>query len=345
MSDEDAVARGMAFMNGFDENHPTLKGVAQVLGTSKLTRWPDASDYAGTGKYMYQAELAGVAVAVQVVPLHPPEDAGWKIERAQRRVSLLCQIHSPHVVRVLSDAVAVDGVPGAVCWVEELIPSESLESLTPQDQMWDVGQAYAMLVGVGAGVAEFHALGARAWPHLFSVRRRLSGEFAMVNSLFVFRLNFLTPDHPFPDFMFPHFVSPEDSPGGKPTLASDISGSAPPRLSPSQALCRSRVLLSPISPTTASPRSTQSCAPNKRRRYGHCAPTYPRDSPPSSTGACCETRSTVTRTQQRCSMTSFGTVSSRPGRTPCDALTRATSLRRVRWVPSQAGAGTCRAQD
>jgi len=89
MSDEDAVARGMAFMNGFDENHPTLKGVAQVLGTSKLTRWPDASDYAGTGKYMYQAELAGVAVAVQVVPLHPPEDAGWKIERAQRRVSLL----------------------------------------------------------------------------------------------------------------------------------------------------------------------------------------------------------------------------------------------------------------
>jgi len=222
MSDEDAVARGMAFMNGFDENHPTLTGVAQVLGTSKLTRWPDAGDYAGTGKYMYQAELAGVAVAVQVVPLHPPEDAGWKIERAQRRVSLLSQIHSPHVVRVLSDAVAIDGVPGAVCWVEELIPSESLESLTPQDQTWDVGQAYAMLVGVGAGVAEFHALGARAWPHLFSVRRRLSGEFAMVNSLFVFRLNFLTPDHPFPDFMFPHFVSPEDSPGGKPTLASDI---------------------------------------------------------------------------------------------------------------------------
>ena len=31
MRDEDAVARGMAFMNGFDENHPTLTGVAQVL--------------------------------------------------------------------------------------------------------------------------------------------------------------------------------------------------------------------------------------------------------------------------------------------------------------------------
>jgi len=33
MRDEDAVARGMAFMNGFDENHPTLTGVAQVLAS------------------------------------------------------------------------------------------------------------------------------------------------------------------------------------------------------------------------------------------------------------------------------------------------------------------------
>jgi len=140
----------------------------------------------------------------------------------------------------------------------------------------------------------------------------------------------------------PSSSAPRMPPVARPLWPAMSSGWAPLPFSSSRGLPRSRV---PTSPLTASPRSTQSSAPNKRRRYGHCAPTYPRDSPPSSTGACSGTRSTVTRTQQRCSMTSFGTVSSRPGRTPCDALTRATSLRRVRWVPSQAGAGTCRAQD
>jgi len=224
MSHEEAMARGDAVMKGFEENHPTLMGVARALGTSKLTRWPDAGDYAGTGKHMYRAECAGVGVTVPVFPLNQPKHAGAMIERAQRRVSLLSQIHSPHVVRVLSDAVAIKGAPGAVCWVEELLPSTKFEDdLASQEHVWDVGQAHTMLAEVGAGVAAFHALGARAWPYPYSLRLRSTGEFVLVNTLFIFRLPIVTPDVPaFPDFGLPGLVSPEDTPGGKPTLASDI---------------------------------------------------------------------------------------------------------------------------
>jgi len=222
MSQDDAMARADAVMKGFEENHPTLTGVARALGTSKLTRWPDAGDYAGTGKHMYRAERAGVAVTVPVIPLNQPKHAGAMIG-AQRRMSLLSQIHSPHVVRVLSDAVAIKGAPGAVCWVEELLPSTKLEDLATQNHGWDLGQAHTMLAEVGAGVAEFHALGARAWPYPYSLRLRSTGEFVLVNTLFIFRLPLVTPDVPaFPDFGDPQLVSPEDIPGGKPTLASDI---------------------------------------------------------------------------------------------------------------------------
>jgi len=224
MSHEEAMARGDAVMKGFEENHPTLTGVARALGTSKLTRWPDAGDYAGTGKHMYRAERAGVGVTVPVIPLNQPKHAGAMIERAQRRVSLLSQIHSPHVVRVLSDAVAIKDAPGAVCWVEELLPSTKFEdNLASQEHVWDVGQAHTMLAEVGAGVAAFHALGARAWPYPYSLRLRSTGEFVLVNTLFIFRLPLVTPDVPaFPDFGLPQLGSPEDTPGGKPTLASDI---------------------------------------------------------------------------------------------------------------------------
>ncbi len=86
------------------------------------------------------------------------------------------------------------------------------------------------------------------------------------------------------------------------------SGWAPSPLPSSQGPRRSRV---PTSPMTASPPSTQTCAPNKRRQYGHCGATCLKDSPPSSTAACNGARLTVTRMRRRCFRISSGTVGSR----------------------------------
>ncbi len=50
MSQDDAIARGDAVVKGFEQNHPRLVDVAQVLRTSKLTRWQAAASYVGIGK-------------------------------------------------------------------------------------------------------------------------------------------------------------------------------------------------------------------------------------------------------------------------------------------------------
>jgi len=66
-------------------------------------------------------------------------------------------------------------------------------------------------------------LGALAWPCPYSLRLRSTGEFVLVNRLFVFRLTVATPGEPaFPNFGLPQLVSPEDAPGDTPTLASDV---------------------------------------------------------------------------------------------------------------------------
>jgi len=220
--DEDSAAI-RAWMNGFDEDNPILGRLSVALGSSALTLPRDADGSVNLTRDVYDATVGGRPVSAQVLGLGRPDTDSARIELARERVALMGHIRSPHVVQVLSSVAVLDGYPGALGWLEERTLSDPFvvngeDSNTP----WTVEQVSALLHDLGAGVAAFHAVGARAWPRLGGIGRRQTGEYVLTNGNLVFALR-MTPKAGVPVAdLVPYFQSPEDGRAGPPSLAGDV---------------------------------------------------------------------------------------------------------------------------
>ena len=222
MRDEDFAAV-RAWMSGFNEGDPVLGRVAAALGTSQL-RVPDGTEgVPGLGRFTFDANAAGRPVSVQVLALGRPDTDHARIEAARDRIALVQEIESAHVVEVLSAVMVLEGYPGALCWLEEpTLPDSLVDDGQDSEAPWSVDKAGALLGGLGAGVAAFHARGARAWPRLGGIGQRSTGEFAVTNGNFVFALRAASDaGHPVLDLV-PFFDSPDDGRGGPVSLVGDV---------------------------------------------------------------------------------------------------------------------------
>lgn len=195
-----------------------LAEVQAALGTTALVPFE-----AGGQKQVYSAELESAPVVVKIVLVPDSAHADEVLERARREVELLSTVDSPHVVRVLSEAVEIGDRPEAVCWVEERLDGDDLRALVPTFP-WTPEQVWSLINDCAAGLAACHDLDVvHRDLSPGNVRRRADGRFVLMDPGFARHLTktALTGDY---NPGTPGYMTPEHVPGGQPIPASDIFG-------------------------------------------------------------------------------------------------------------------------
>lgn len=174
----------------------------------------------GGQKFVFTANMSGQDVVVKVVPVPDGLQGDIVRARAHREVELLAAVDSPHVVKLLTDAVELENPLEAVTWVEERLDGQDLLRLLAT--LWDEGEVWTLLRDVGEGLAACHDLDVvhrDLSPR--NVRRTDSGRFVLMDPGLARHLakTALTGHYaPGTD----GFRSPEHVPGGECVPASDV---------------------------------------------------------------------------------------------------------------------------
>ncbi|MBY4039917.1 serine/threonine protein kinase [Rhodococcus fascians] len=174
----------------------------------------------GGQKIVLSGVLAG-APAVAKIVLVPDGRSGTEVvTRAEREVELLGAVDSPHVVRVLTDAVEVGTKPDAICWAEERLSGNDLsEHLDPQ---WTEDDTWALLSDVAKGLSACHELEVvHRDLSPGNVRRTIDGRYVLMDPGLARHLEKTALTGVFQPGTA-GFMSPEHVPGGKPLPASDV---------------------------------------------------------------------------------------------------------------------------
>lgn len=111
----------------------------------------------GGQKVVFTAEMSGQDVVVKVVFVPPGPQGDLVRARAHNReVELLAAVDSPHVVKVLTDAVELGPPLDAVTWVEQRLDGEDLGHLL--GRAWSEGEVRSLITDLGKGTAACHDL-------------------------------------------------------------------------------------------------------------------------------------------------------------------------------------------
>ena len=100
----------------------------------------------GGQKFVFTANMSGQDVVVKVVPVPDGLQGDIVRARAHREVELLAAVDSPHVVKLLTDAVELENPLVAVTWVEQRLDGQDLGRLltTP----WEEGKVKVLLLRI-----------------------------------------------------------------------------------------------------------------------------------------------------------------------------------------------------
>ncbi|OHU77921.1 serine/threonine protein kinase [Mycobacteroides chelonae] len=174
----------------------------------------------GGQKIVLSGTLAG-APAVAKIVIVPDGPSGLEvIRRAVREVDLLGAVDSPHVVRVLTDAVEVGNKPDAICWAEERLSGSDLSANL--DPPWTEDRAWQLLTDGALGLSACHELSV-VHRDLSPGNVRLTDEdrFVLMDPGLARHLEKTALTGVFQPGTA-GFMSPEHVPGGKPLPASDV---------------------------------------------------------------------------------------------------------------------------
>lgn len=193
-----------------------LSEVRAALGTGPLTPL-----IAGGQKRVYTGDLEGTPVVVKIIQVPDTPHAAEVLERARREVELLFTIESPHVVRVLSDAVEIGDRPEAICWIEEFLDGEDLRDLAATFP-WEPDEVWRLIADVAEGLAACHdAEVVHRDVSPGNIRRRAAGSFTLMDPGLARHLT-KTAITGLYNPGTPGYLTPEHVPGGHPVPASDI---------------------------------------------------------------------------------------------------------------------------
>jgi serine/threonine protein kinase len=174
----------------------------------------------GGQKVVFTAEMSGQEVVVKVVFVPQGPQGDLVRARAHREVELLGAVDSPHVVKVLTDAVELSSPVDAIVWVEERLDGEDLR--VALGRAWDESAVRSLLTDLGKGLAACHELEVvHRDLSPGNVRKTSSGRFVLMDPGLARHLEktaITGPYQPGTD----GFRSPEHVPGGDCVPASDI---------------------------------------------------------------------------------------------------------------------------
>jgi serine/threonine protein kinase len=141
----------------------------------------------GGQKTVCLADHGGGPVVLKVVLLAISPDP-MALERCSREVELLKDLHTPNIVKVVSDLVTLGPGPDAAAWLEEELDGDDLADLVATPWAWP--EVRELLLGVGAGLQAMHN---RGYIHRDlgpkNVRRTSSGEWKIMDPGFAKHLN------------------------------------------------------------------------------------------------------------------------------------------------------------
>ena len=174
----------------------------------------------GGQKFVFTAAMSGQDVVVKVVAVPAGPQGDITRTRAHREVELLAAVDSPHVVKVLTDAVELTTPLEAVVWVEERLDGQDLGAILRPS--WSDSDVRSLVSDLAQGLAACHDLGVvHRDLSPGNVRRMNSGRFVLMDPGLARHLEktALTGSYqPGTD----GFRSPEHVPGGECVPASDI---------------------------------------------------------------------------------------------------------------------------
>lgn len=174
----------------------------------------------GGQKFVFTAAMSGQEVVVKVVSVPAGPQGDITRTRAHREVELLAAVDSPHVVKVLTDAVELTTPLEAVVWVEERLDGQDLGAILRP--AWSDSDVRSLVSDLAEGLAACHDLGVvHRDLSPGNVRRTNSGRFVLMDPGLARHLEktALTGSYqPGTD----GFRSPEHVPGGECVPASDI---------------------------------------------------------------------------------------------------------------------------
>jgi serine/threonine protein kinase len=110
----------------------------------------------GGQKNVRMVNRHGEQLVLKVIALGASAPAA--LQRAEREVSLLATLNSPHVVRVASDLVELDDPVRGAAWLEELLDGTDLTPLLFNRQ-WTWGETAELGLQVASGLGAGHARG------------------------------------------------------------------------------------------------------------------------------------------------------------------------------------------
>lgn len=174
----------------------------------------------GAQKIVLKGLLAG-APAVAKIVLVPDGGLGDEVvTRAEREVELLAAVDSPHVVRILTDAIQIGDRPDAICWAEEWLSGGDLHQHL--DAPWSEDEVWRLLTDVASGLSACHELSVvHRDLSPSNVRRTDEGKFVLMDPGLARHLEKTALTGQFQPGT-PGFMSPEHVPGGQPLPASDV---------------------------------------------------------------------------------------------------------------------------
>ncbi|WP_106298803.1 serine/threonine-protein kinase [Knoellia remsis] len=174
----------------------------------------------GGQKFVFTAVMSGQEVVVKVVSVPAGPQGDITRTRAHREVELLAAVDSPHVVKVLTDAVELTTPLEAVAWVEERLDGQDLGAILRP--AWSDSDVRSLVSDLAEGLAACHDLGVvHRDLSPGNVRRTNLGRFVLMDPGLARHLEktALTGNYqPGTD----GFRSPEHVPGGECVPASDI---------------------------------------------------------------------------------------------------------------------------
>jgi eukaryotic-like serine/threonine-protein kinase len=110
---------------------------------------------AGGQKAVHRVERSGEDLVLKVVALTATSPT--TLTRAEREVALLKSLNSPHVVKVVSDLIALGSPPHGATWLEEFLDGDDLSKLLGSPWPWS--DAARLGYEVALGLAAAHAEG------------------------------------------------------------------------------------------------------------------------------------------------------------------------------------------
>lgn len=174
----------------------------------------------GGQKVVLKGVLGGAPAVAKVVFLAPGPNGAVALERAHREVELLSAVDSPHVVKVLTDAVEIGDPPEVVCWAEEYLDGEDL--VTHLTSPWSDDDVWCLLADLAEGLQACHELEVvHRDLSPGNVRRTAVGRFVLMDPGLARHLAKTALTGQFQPGT-PGFRSPEHVPGGEPIPASDV---------------------------------------------------------------------------------------------------------------------------